>query len=300
MMKQSHPTVVSPRADSTGTPSTTARGLPPFRRLLQEYGGQRPIVVFCKSHSGSRLLVRLLEASGVFMGAHQNLSGDSWDLLPIVRYLVIRYYPDYAGVLAGEDGMLEDMIEAALTRHLAGYDPAQGQRWGWKLCETTFILPVAARLFPNAQFIHLIRDGRDVAFSDHTGPTDGFWRKVFFDRANVRLWQGMSLTGASYRRRAHLFNAQHWVNSLRVGRDAAVALGERCLELRYEDLCQRPEQTIARLSAFLGIGPAATARPAIHLDSVGKFRRQPRGKVREVLLRIGPLQAELGYPVQDR
>src|ERR1700747_1024709 len=79
------------------------------------------IVVFCKSHSGSRLIVRLLEAAGVFMGANQNTSGDSWDLLPVIRSLVTRHSPDYAGVLRGEDGLLEDMVEAALCRHLAGY-----------------------------------------------------------------------------------------------------------------------------------------------------------------------------------
>ena len=262
---------------------------------------RRPVVVFCKSHSGSRLLVDLLEAAGVFMGANRNTSGDSWDLLPIVRYLVTRYYPDYSGVLRGEDELLEDMIEAALCRHLAGYDPRDGRRWGWKLCETTFALPVVDWLFPEARFVHLIRDGRDVAFSDHTGPTDIFWRKVFFDRADISRWKGLALTGPSYRRRPHLFNAQHWLNSVGVGHRAVANLGKRCLELRYEDLCLHPDVSLARLLAFLGEeAPQKMALPAIHASSIGKFRRQPRCKIRAVLRLIAPLQAELGYPVADR
>ena len=48
-----------------------------------------PIVVFNKSHSGSRLLARVLAAGGVFMGAHLNASHDSLDLLPLVEYLVV-------------------------------------------------------------------------------------------------------------------------------------------------------------------------------------------------------------------
>jgi hypothetical protein len=40
--------------------------------------------------------------------------------------------------------------------------------------------------------------------------------------------------------------------------------------------------------------------PAIHANSIGKFRRQPRRKIRAVLRLIAPLQAELGYPVADR
>lgn len=295
-----------PRAEDVPAMSASALACPASLRSLIE---DRPaIIVFCKSHSGSRLLVRLLEAAGIFMGAHQNESGDSWDLLPIARYLVTRYYPDYSGVLRGDDPLLEDMLEAALLRHLAGYDPANGQRWGWKLCETTFILPVVSKLFANAQFVHLIRDGRDVAFSDHTGPTDTFWRKVFFDRADILSWRGMALTGPSYRRRPHLFNAQHWLNSVRVGHAAALDLGERCLELRYEDLCQRPEAGLARLHAFLGSGlgpglgiaPPAMALPTVHSNSVGRFRRQPRRKIRAVLRLIAPLQAELGYPIDEQ
>jgi hypothetical protein len=261
---------------------------------------RQPIVVFCKSHSGSRLIVRLLEAAGVFMGANQNTSGDSWDLLPVIRYLVTRHYPDYAGVLRGEDGLLEDMVEAALCRHLAGYVPLGGRPWGWKLCETTFVLPVVDWLFPEARFIHLVRDGRDVAFSDHSGPTDAFWRKVFFGRADIASWQGLALTGPSYRRRPYLFNAQHWLNSVRVGHRAAAEFGGRCFELRYENLCQNPETSIARLFAFLGEAPPKMPLPAVHASSIGKFRRQPRHKVRAVLRLIAPLQAELGYPTGDR
>jgi hypothetical protein len=267
---------------------------PPLREHRQ------PVVVFCKSHSGSRLLVDLLEACGIFMGSNQNASGDSWDLLPIVRYLVTRHYPDYSAVLRGEDELLEDMFNTALCRHLAGYDTSGGRGWGWKLCETTFILPVVDWLFPGARFIHLIRDGRDVAFSDHTGATDEFWRKVFFDRADIASWQGMPLTGSSYRRRPHLFNAQHWLNSTTVGHRATTALRGRCLELRYEDICGHPDAAVARLHAFLGEAPSEIVLPAIHTNSIGKFRRQPRHRIRAALRLIAPLQAELGYPVDDR
>lgn len=58
-----------------------------------------PIVVFNNSHSGSRLLARLLEDGGIFMGAQQNGSGDSLDVLKLVENLVTRYYPDYAPMI---------------------------------------------------------------------------------------------------------------------------------------------------------------------------------------------------------
>ena len=107
-----------------------------------------PIVVFCKSHSGSRLLVEILQRAGVFMGAHCSASGDSWDIAPLLRYLIIRHYPDYRSALTGEDELVAPMIATAFARHLEGYDRNGGRAWGWKLCETTYAMPIIRALFP--------------------------------------------------------------------------------------------------------------------------------------------------------
>ncbi len=200
-----------------------------------------PVVLCNKSHSGSRLLARLLDRAGLFLGAHRNESEDAWDLLPVVRYLVIRHYPDYRATAA--DALLPDLLEAALARHLEGIAP--GQPWGWKLSESGFILPVLAALLPRLRVVHLLRDGRDVAFSDHTGPTDAFWRKVFFDRDDIATWRGLALTGPAYRRRPHLFNARHWANAVAVTRRCGQTLGPRYRGMRCEALCARPRESLA-------------------------------------------------------
>jgi hypothetical protein len=262
-----------------------------------------PIVLFNKSHSGSRLAAKLLATAGVFMGAHQNRTRDALDMLPLVHYLVLRHYPDYGPALAGADPLLADVLRAAIERHLEGYDPAEGRRWGWKLCETSFILPVVAACFPTACFVHLLRDGRDVAFSDHTGPTDPFWRKLFFGTADIERWRGMRLTGSAYRRQPHLFNAQHWIASVSAARGYGQALGEHYYELRYEALCAAPEPTAQALFDFLGLGSARPALAAlgetVHSRSLVKFARAPAAARRAVLDLIRPLQIELGYPAED-
>ncbi len=257
-----------------------------------------PIVVFCKSHSGSRLVVKLLESAGIFMGAHCSQSGDSWDLLPVIRYLVSRHYPDYRAAMAGDDPLLNDMVEAAFARHLDGYAARSGKPWGWKLCETTYVLPIIAHLFPGARYIHLLRDGRDVAFSNHTGPIDEFWRKIFFGRANIVSWRRMALTSQAYNRAPHLFNAQHWLSSAGLGHQAALSLGGQCLELRYEDLCLQPGATARRLFDFLGLSARPDNLPRIFATSIGKFRRQPRRHRNAVLSLIASLQQSIGYPAK--
>ena len=263
-----------------------------------------PVVVFNKSHSGSRLLAELLEAAGVFMGAEQNDSRDALPLLEVVDALVRRYYPDYGPLWDAEhapDPALVPLVRAAFARHLGGHEP--GKPWGWKLCETVYALPVIDGLFPGARFVHLVRDGRDVAFCDHKGPTDAFWRKVYFDTERMRTWRGMPLDPGWYRRRPHTFNAQHWVSSVRVGRAYGAMLRERCLEVRYEDLCRDFAATAARVLRFVG-APAADEAierlgPSVRATSIGKHRLQAKRALAEVVEIEKPLLLALGYLASD-
>ena len=62
-----------------------------------------------------------------------------------------------------------------------------------------------------------------VAFGDHAAPTAPFWRKIHFDTAEIWSWQGLPLTGAAYRRHAHVSIAQHRPNSMRAA--GAIATG---------------------------------------------------------------------------
>ncbi len=262
-----------------------------------------PVVVFNKSHSGSRLLAKLIAASGIFMGDRTNESFDSLDILEFVEYLVERYYPDYSRLWDGRaqpDATLEALAGRAFGNHLKG---AGRGRWGWKLCETTYVLPVIDYCFPESLYVHLVRDGRDVAFSDHRAPDIDLWRKIYFDTDRMRTWRGMRTTPQAYRRRSHLFNAQHWVNSVKTGRDFSAMLRERCLEVRYEDLCLRFDETATRVLEFLNAPQPDAAMRAIRSDvhggSVGKHRGKPIRKQQEVVAVAKPLLLSLGYLEED-
>ena len=284
------------------TNHATFAGLTAARDELERLGS--PIVIFNKSHSGSRFLARLVAEAGIFMGAHQNESNDSWDVLKLVEYLVERYYPDYAPLWDPHnptDQKLVDLVRAVFTSHTEGMAPKA--RWGWKLCETAYILPVLNFLFPEARYIHLIRDGRDVAFTDHRAPNRPFWKKIYFNTDGMLAWRGLKFHRRDYEDRSHIYNALHWANSVTVGRAYGAMLRERYLEVRYEDLCESFESTAASVLRFVGVENASgiieTLLPTVYKNSIGKYRAQPKQKVGEVVELMKPLLISLGYLKPD-
>jgi hypothetical protein len=108
---------------------------------------------------------------------------------------------------------------------------AQGKRrWGNKTPKALLHMAELAIVYPNAQFIHMIRDGRDSAASNARGPSS-------YARGDRNLVQ----------------NALLWRAGVRAGRRAGSHLGPaRYLEVRLEKLLSSPEEQIRRMCAFLG------------------------------------------------
>lgn len=116
----------------------------------------------------------------------------------------------------------------ALRRLFVLYAARQGKlRYGNKTNQIAFHLPLFAQLFPEARFIHLIRDGRDVALS---------YRDVDWGPSS---WEGATLK---------------WKGRVEAARNAGRLLGPgRYVELKYEDLIDDPEAPLRFLCEFIGI-----------------------------------------------
>lgn len=106
------------------------------------------------------------------------------------------------------------------------------QRWAAYDPDNVLFIPQIKRDLPEALFIHIIRDGRDIALS--LSKMGGF-RPLPWDRKARTL-------GAT---------ALYWEWMVRTGRrDGASAPGDY-FEIHYEELVLQPETTLAALSTFL-------------------------------------------------
>jgi sulfotransferase family protein len=193
-------------------------------------------------------------------------------------------------------------IGAAIATVYAVYAEERGKpRWGDKTPMYMQNLRLLQRLFPDARFVHLIRDGRDAAMSFLSVPPG----------VMTETWmQPRSVAGFACQWRTEVRAAQ------RLGRRVGA---ERYLEVRYEDLVEDVEPTLRRISAFAGL-PYESAMT----DYVGKvqdvsakphqqsLRQPPTAGLRDWRLQMlpadvgafdqiaGDLLAELGYESNER
>lgn len=179
------------------------------------------------------------------------------------------------------------------------------QRWAEKTPQNLRQLDWIWRHFPEARFIHLIRDGRDTVCSMRVHPerrvVDGAFVTV---RAEVPIEECID----------------RWVHDVRLG--IGYRGNPRYHELRYEQLVEEPRAQLSRLFTFLGEPfdervlayrrekphvatprpsvPDDTASTSIHARSVGRWRTDLRPEEQRLFKeRAGRLLIELGYAASD-
>ncbi len=185
-----------------------------------------------------------------------------------------------------------------------------GRRFAEKNPENSFVVPFLATAMPDAQFIHIIRDGRDAAVSHSEQP----WLNAKSAGSGKRgrggqLWGNEARWWVEPDRREEFAAVSDVVRSAWCWRrftEAALAGLEglpagKSIEVRYESVVSDPMRAADLLSGFLGTTPAgvdalraglSTAKPG----SVGRWRKTlDERQVSDVQHEIGPLLARLGY-----
>jgi hypothetical protein len=195
---------------------------------------------------------------------------------------------------------LPDRTPASFLDSLYGAYAGQygAERWGDKTPIYASYIDLIHGLFPQAQFLHIIRDGRDAALS----MLDKYER----DELHVDIF----------------FAARNWVRRIRSAQAAGSRIGPKLYhELRYEGLIEDPEGELRAVCAFLGetyepgmIEYHHAARERIPANShffsnvrnpvsrqrVGRWRQEmDLGDQRLVQCVSGKLLTELGYTLAD-
>ncbi|MBN1352535.1 sulfotransferase [candidate division KSB1 bacterium] len=214
------------------------------------------ITVIGRGHSGTRAMSHTLSASGVFMGAPLNASGDL--LPPEAMYDACRIFARYVereGELEWNWNAVQQMdIPSEFTQLVQSYLISVRQdksaHKGWKIPETTLAFPWIARLFPDIKYIFWIRDPRDSIIGSHLTDDLRDFGVEYPPTADERLRRAIS-----WKYQYDLVKAtpkpKYWI------------------EVRFEDFVLRQVQTLARLEDFLGI---KLARIPVNREAVGRWK----------------------------
>jgi Sulfotransferase family len=259
-------------------------------------GWAGPVAVGGTGGSGTRVVARLLLLLGVAMGSNRNAEEDAvpfadfdWQWGPELFALQLAGHDSAPGVWT--DAVPEEAERQFLTV-LRAHRTGESQ-WGWKHPHSYLLLPFLGRLLPDLRFVHVLRDGRDVALSGNQRQLELYGPVLLGDGLPA---QGRVARSAAFWSRANCLAADY----------AERRLAGRYLRVRLEDLCADPERAVSRLAALLGLSPPdgaqrdAAARMVNPPSSLGRWRHEAQGTVDEVTRAAGPGLVRFGYAVEGR
>lgn len=256
------------------------------RDILKALADERPVVLMGRGHSGTRVLAYAVQSLGVDLGfAMHTGRGDPDDakfrkqLAEAARKWNVDDEPPERHVRALRKVFASWLLRANI-----------GEPWGWKYPESYLLAPHIDRIFPAARFVHIVRDGRDLAFKRHRtdDPTTKLGRAV------------LSEIGA-LNNPPHVRAARSWAYQARLFRDYAARRipRERLHGVTFENFCRDPIGETERIAAFLGLRVNDEARAFltgyINPQKISQYRSEDPAKIAEVERAIGDTLREFGY-----
>lgn len=289
--------------------------LPPHILVVNGIKVRRPVFLIGAPHSGADLLARALKRSPGFhvtMGrasvAHvlyafarkpsiartsgavrvmRDALSESWQVLPRSCGECAESCRDAGGVT----GTGPCVATSEVTRFADGSP------------DLLYSVPVLLQAFPDARFIQLIRDGRDVVADMLADPECLAWFKpamlseqTEFPNAflgvnkdeHLQRWKTMPAAGKS---------ALRWRSAVRMSAELRRTLpGPQLLTVRYEDLVGTPPRTVATLAEFLETRVSKVVMYDTAVPKVGAWRTRLRREDLELVEKVAREElTRLGY-----
>jgi len=238
-----------------------------------------PIIILGMHRSGTTLLTKCLSGLGLFVGEDIDPADHETSFFNRLNLWILKQgggrwdNPDPVySILNNEElrGFIVDCLRYyTASRRCSSYlgfrnflryggFPKLDFPWGWKDPRNTFTLPLWLEVFPGARIIHIFRNGVDVANSLRERERKSIVRakaefarkkKDYFFRVRTML---MDVVDSA---RCHSLEGGFslWELYLEKAREHVEALGERAIEIRYEDFLESPEDFLGEIAGFCGL-----------------------------------------------
>lgn len=239
-----------------------------------------PMIVGGVGGSGTRAVADYLQAAGLFIGEDLN---QSLDALPFVSFLdafVPRWLEhSKEGGTGFPFDQARDAWRVCRDRHLDG---RVSMRWAAKNPRSLLMFEFVLQVEPGARFLHVVRDGFDMAFSSNQRQASRYADQVLDSDSGLSEKARSLAYWAAINQRAITMGARY---------------PGRYQLIRYEDFCAHPVNTMRSACEKLGMA-LEHGRPVTE-----KYVRSARSRPQDwpQVLREAPpesrrLMIDLGYP----
>lgn len=202
----------------------------------------RPVFIVGVPRSGTTLLRTLLDSHpNIACGPENPWIAGSYGELTSFKELYSSLVQNPYGPVANMSGVGEADIarslEKAITSIFATYARQKGKkRWVEKTPNHVIDLEFLHTIFPEALYLHIVRDGRDVACSTYNGRKR--WGRIVDIDGSLEITRNNAIERWA---RWEKLIEQHVCNN---------ALPSHTL--RYEDLLEKPKEEMRKLVEFIG------------------------------------------------
>jgi len=228
----------------------------------------QPIAIGALGGSGTRIVAQILIESGIFLGNELNKSNDN---LVFTRLFKSPYWLKHASTdqvfrrlrifekyMTRKKLNINDLKEfyiaskknetfktqniyflKFLLKSIINKNPPK--IWGWKEPNSHIYIEYLSKFFKDLKYIHVVRHGLDMAFSDNKQQLFNWGEKfgVFTSKDEKLL---------------PYYQLEYWIKSTkRIIEIANKFLGKRFYLLNFDEFCLNPEIEIPKLFDFLDI-----------------------------------------------
>jgi hypothetical protein len=211
--------------------------------------------------SGTRVLAAIVRQSGMWIGA--NLNGPL-DALDLADYCA-QWIPTYVGAAGPLSPTVIHQMRQGLSdvveKHRAPLNDATAP-WGWKNSGSLHLLRLVHDTFPDARFVHMVRDGRDMAYSPN--------------QYQVRRYGDLLLTPEERRWSQPLRSIVVWSRLNLMAADYADQYLPDRYRLVRSKTCVRRRFTVQRVLDFCGLNgtQSASRDQVVAPSSIGRWQHQ--------------------------
>jgi len=232
----------------------------------------RIIAIGALGGSGTRAVAEILIKSGVYMGDHLNYANDNLIFTRLFKnpewfeianenqiFKRLRIFKKYmSGQKLTKDEIREYVSASKSTNafitkktHYLQFiiwnlikKEINRDMWGWKEPNTMIFLEFIAKYFPDLRYIHVIRNGLDMAFSNNLQQLKNWgylfgieWTQVLNNKSELPVHQ-----------------LNYWIEANKKTIEIANnLLKDRFYILNHTTFCKKPETEVPRIIDFLGL-----------------------------------------------